>query len=519
MVAPHHGHELRGARFLGGDGAPALLKRRDQEFVPALLRELKSPEGRAETRRSVAADRDGQRVLRLFQPVHRVFHLSVLELVCRPHVAERANPGRIVGSGLVVRRIAQRRDANGKPLPPDLNLPPEQQPVEGWMKDGDRVRGWMRLDGRRDQDPDPKHRRPPLRAGNAAVTAKLRQPDLEWDRWAEAHSPLFVAPPEACEAAGATLLYGVVPTTSGELTEAALEPPQVDDAGLVAMIPPFLQPGAHSLPATLKPDRLPEKEADQAAFLDAVRDVSLLRGLDAFDGSPEAKRLLAVLDRIEVRAGPTVVGRLGTVLAAAARAFEDENAKGPGFAASWTVPAGEAFRRDLKEALRALLNRKLDALTAGVGRFERRGALYQVRAFARVKRCDACPPDLVWSAPSAPFAIVPWYEDGGGAPVKVQLPSAKLADLSKLKPNVAFEVPSSVQDLLGGMKVKTPMEIQPGSLKLGLDWICGFSIPLITLCAFIVLSIFLMLLNIIFWWLPFIKICIPIPTASRSERT
>ena len=519
MVAPHHGHELRGAAFLGGGGAPSLLKRRDQEFVPALLRELKSPEGRGETRRTLAGDRDPRRVLRMYQPVHRVFHLSVLELVCRPHVAERANPARIVGSGLVVRRIALQRDADGKPLPYDLTLPPEQQPVEGWMKDGDRVRGWMRLGGRADQDPDPKHRRPPLRAGNAVVTARLRQPDLEWDRWAESFSPLFVAPPEACESAGATLLYGVVPTTSGELTEAELEPPRVDEGGLVAMVPAFLQPGARSLPANLKPEKLPEDEKDQAAFLDAVRDVSLLRGLDAFDGSPEAKAFLAVLDRIEVRNGPAVVGRLGAALTQAARAFEDENAKGPGFAATWTVPAGEAFRRDLKEALRGLLNRKLDALTAGVGRYDRRGALYQVRAFVRVKRCDACPPDLVWSAPSAPFAIVPWYEDGGAPPVKVQLPSAKLSELSKLKPNVAFEVPASVQDLLGGMKIKTPMEVQSGNLKLGLDWICGFSIPLITLCAFIVLSIFLMLLNIIFWWLPFIKICIPIPTVSRSERT
>ena len=34
---------------------------------------------------------------------------------------------------------------------------------------------------------------------------------------------------------------------------------------------------------------------------------------------------------------------------------------------------------------------------------------------------------------------------------------------------------------------------------------------LITICAFIVLNIFLSLLNIIFFWLPFVKICVPFP--------
>jgi hypothetical protein len=522
MVAPHHGHYLRGARFLGGGAAPSLLKRTDQDFVAALLKELESEAGRQQARATTAADRDPRRVLRLFQPVHRVFHLVVLELACdEPGVAARANPKRIEGSGLVVRRLARRYDPAGNPLPYDLARPPALQEVEGWMRDGDRVRGWMRLDGRRAHDPDPSKRRPPLRAGNPAVTALLRQPDLEWDRWAETVSPLFVAPPEVCEAAGATLLYGVVPVTSGELAEQLPEPPKTDDRGLDAMTPAFLGAGTWTFPAEVKPTRLPEDAAKQEWFLARIRDLSLLRGLDAFDGTAEGNELLKVLDGVEVRAVDSghVVGPLGQTLKAAARAFEDEEAKGPGRELRWTVPAGGDFAGKLREALRALVNRKLDSLTAGVGRFDRRGALYQVQAFARVRRCKECPPDLVWSAPGEPFAIVPWYEGSGAAPVQVPLPEAKLSELAKLKPNVAFQVPASVQDLLGGMKVKTPMEIESGNLKLGLDWICGFSIPLITLCAFIVLSIFLMLLNIIFWWLPFIKICIPIPTVSRSERT
>jgi hypothetical protein len=78
---------------------------------------------------------------------------------------------------------------------------------------------------------------------------------------------------------------------------------------------------------------------------------------------------------------------------------------------------------------------------------------------------------------------------------------------------VTFVVPERLFNLLNK---NSPDDFLKGSasegdFQLGLDWICGFNIPIITLCAFIVLFIFLVLLNLIFWWLPFIKICIPFP--------
>ena len=42
-------------------------------------------------------------------------------------------------------------------------------------------------------------------------------------------------------------------------------------------------------------------------------------------------------------------------------------------------------------------------------------------------------------------------------------------------------------------------------------WLCSFSLPAITICAYIVLSIFIGLFNLVFWWSAWIKICIPIP--------
>ena len=82
--------------------------------------------------------------------------------------------------------------------------------------------------------------------------------------------------------------------------------------------------------------------------------------------------------------------------------------------------------------------------------------------------------------------------------------------LKALKPNVAFQMPAKLAGLLRG-DAKKLAEGEGTPLDLKVDWICSFSIPIITLCAFIVLNIFLQLLNLIFWWLPFLKICIPVP--------
>ena len=40
---------------------------------------------------------------------------------------------------------------------------------------------------------------------------------------------------------------------------------------------------------------------------------------------------------------------------------------------------------------------------------------------------------------------------------------------------------------------------------------CSFSLPIITICALIVLMIMIKLLDIIFFWMPFFQICLPVP--------
>ena len=90
--------------------------------------------------------------------------------------------------------------------------------------------------------------------------------------------------------------------------------------------------------------------------------------------------------------------------------------------------------------------------------------------------------------------------------------------LRKLKPNVAFVSPENVFNRMKGMNLEDVLDGKTPSrdTNIGIDWICAFSIPIITICALIVLSIFLGMLNFIFRWLPFCKVCLPIPKRGRG---
>lgn len=613
-VEKEHGHVLRAPAFLGGGTAPALLKRRDQNFVEAWLAEAGTEEGRAKMAKTRAADRDVLQRMRLWQPVHRVFHLAVLEASCLRfgdlRIERRIDPRRIVDSGIVIRRLVPPHDQHGNPRKLS-ELTREQLaalPVQGWMRDeDDLVMGWKTIPA--NQDPDPEHRLPDLRAGHPAVTRRLAMRFPMAKPLAETVHPLFVAPPEKCAAAGATLLYGALPLTSSELTEDVPAPPVADEAATNQMVPEFLLPAARGgnpadaqevkdrtttvawkLPigADLKgPMPAGASDEDERLFDARQQDLSLLHALGAFapevvEGS-EAWRAMSELERQTARAAkvlrdhldqiavwdklpewidiptrpqmdawdpyvrngqrfahpvngygwtpwgplpewksgpwPRPTRTLGKVLNEAAAIFRDGNASGALAASHWKLPRAAAWHRDLRTRLKGLLNVRMDEMTAGVSRYDRSGALYVARAFVRVKGCDECPPELLWSAPTEPFSIVPWYEPSGAPPVRVELPEATLDSLSRLKPNVAFRVPASLQSALNGMQVKKPLDVSKGGGgTTDLAWLCGFNIPIITLCAFIVLSIFLSLLNILFWWLPLVKICIPIPKSSPSER-
>lgn len=122
----------------------------------------------------------------------------------------------------------------------------------------------------------------------------------------------------------------------------------------------------------------------------------------------------------------------------------------------------------------------------------------------------------VMSEPSRPFQLASYFDpDAPARAIQVALPvDTTPAALRRYDKNVAF----MISDQLGQQmsRVKGLKQLMDGDLAdpngLGLGMICSLSIPIITICAFIVLMIFLILLNLIFWWLPFFKICFPLPS-------
>ena len=145
------------------------------------------------------------------------------------------------------------------------------------------------------------------------------------------------------------------------------------------------------------------------------------------------------------------------------------------------------------------------------GRFDDADALYAIRAFIRVRGEPGCPTRLVWSEMTPLYRVAPWFASTGSPQARIALPALDRASLAAMKPNVAFDVPPALQNLLMRNKPEDFMKgPKPGS-DIGIGWLCSFSIPIITLCAFILLNVVLSLLNLVFFWLPIVKICLPVP--------
>jgi hypothetical protein len=193
------------------------------------------------------------------------------------------------------------------------------------------------------------------------------------------------------------------------------------------------------------------------------------------------------------RAGPVLIGR-------------ENNDTRLHMPLRWPT-VSEALGARLTDAALGCLGEQYKARIGSPGKFADDHAKYAVRAFIRVAGHDGCPEKLVWSIESEPFRILPWW-DGEGPGTTISLPD--LASLKRVKPSVAFAMPPAIANLLKG----DPKKLAEGDGSTegpGVAWLCSFSIPFITLCAFIVLNIFLSLFDLIFRWMMFIKICIPIP--------
>lgn len=527
----NHVVKLRGLRGpqnspitgLGGD-APTILRRLDENPIAGVLADLGKPGLQAIANTLVTQFADPWR---FYQPVHRVFHVALLEAVCDPFGADvdtlqpRLNPLKIDSAGLVLRRYAV--DGQGKRL------------QEGWRSlenpennNTVKLRGWIPLpDSALNQDPQPQRSvtRQFAIAGRAANPPEIKTGRLELDRqlsvlqaveaaYTEQVHPLFVAPPEVCEALKKTVLYALIPLTSQELSAAENVTSAFGLDFVKSHLPEFLAP---TLSADIDPDRRERRRQrpDQPTYEEMLRQLS--EEFELLKDLPTSRNLINSLNRFnlfvgsdqqpagnELKTAAEQLSRLGTI---------------PYLPSAWGVvdsATGDAIAQQAK----AILDRRITLAIPQLNRFDELDRDYSVRAFIRVKSDDGCAPKLWWSEASTPFTIRRWYENTPVAPVQIALPDLIGTDLSKLTPNVTFAVPAGLFNAIDGMTLDDLLKgKKPSGGGLALDWICGFNIPIITICAFIVLNIFLQLLNFIFFWLPFIKICVPIPRSSSGGNT
>lgn len=524
---------------------PVILQMHDDDFPGRFLQDLASPNATPISSTSVVNTASQP----LYQPVQRMLTVALVDLNCNSLGYPRVDPTRILSAGLVIRRVFRAR---GNTAGTTIE---EYDTLSAWMRSPQGQFSWNKLPRNQENwDPDPT-KRPQLNSGQAALDSQLAQLSLAVAN-TESTTPAFVAPPATCAALGRTVVYAVIPTASSEVSDTPPNsPPSISQPGLLSSLPALLRSSQHSStkPSTPTPPPTVDYRWMSDEFLNVVYPPTLstasppaaptpnpnvaqfqgfttaLRMLDtvfgAFDGTAEGNAILSLLNQHNVTFSDNSTQAMGafyqqaktTLLDFGAYPTASPNAPTMQMPTSWDS-LSDSDQSALLAALTAALTPKSQNMLSPQGRYQDCTRHYKLRMFFRIKsESPTCPPELVWSHYSDPFRIAPWYATGlrTHAPIPLADPTSDF--VKNAKPNCTFQVPGNLMSAMQGTSMSGLMNGSGGGGGLSLGWICGFNIPLITICAFFVLNIFLSLLNIIFFWLPFIKICIPFPSVSTSS--
>ncbi len=142
------------------------------------------------------------------------------------------------------------------------------------------------------------------------------------------------------------------------------------------------------------------------------------------------------------------------------------------------------------------------------------------------------PPTL--SAPTQQFQLANFFDpDAPARPIRISLPiDTSPAGLRKYNKNTAFVISDllcgQIQRAKGLGLIDLVLAVLPwpfhkdlpsgGTGPCNLGMICSLSIPIITLCALIILTIMVSLLHLIFHWLPWFVICFPVLKLFGKKR-
>jgi len=164
---------------------------------------------------------------------------------------------------------------------------------------------------------------------------------------------------------------------------------------------------------------------------------------------------------------------------------------------------------------------------------------FTVRCVYERPECGPVDPPVV-SAQTRAFQLASFFDpDAPARPIRIAMPiDTSPAGLRKFDKNTAFMISDMLCgqiDRAKGMSLGDlvrsvlpwplhkdlsapdtgPCKEPGGSLEFGM--ICSLSIPIITICALLLLMIIVNLLDIIFRWLPYFLICFPLPGISAKK--
>jgi len=535
---------LSGPGRLGEAGAPALLAFDEADFLRALDELLLSASWPARgwpahvTRSALGAD---GAAVRLYQPVHRRFSLALLDAHCLQLGAPKVDPRRIVGSGLVLRRFT------GQAHPSTAELADPQQ-WQGWMGPESDAQGWVSFASQAQFDADPESSGAAAARTGSAVVDALLAARFSRVKAVERTVPLWYVRPEVGAATGRTLLFGLIPTASpvqqrvhaadarAELAALRVEGDARRQAFIdhlskwfkynIAVAPP--RAGGLFEHSWLTQTRIPDEEDDFIAFIE-----QLAYEFDAFGENRERWRpVLSQLRMWRFNASllrPWKYERIETLpfLEACARIVRPElvwqfrSVPPPVAMPHLTGPAPHGFDPTPPPSMEVLLSSVVAAGLDSIemiaaaqplprGPYEDEDARYAVRAFARIKSDEPnCPPRLVWSDPSQNFTIAPWFETTGRPQPAIPLPKLDRATLAKLKPSTGFSLPPRVRGLLNPNGAQAMLAGNPRRSQWGIEWVLQLSMPIMTVCALVAMTVVLTLLDFVFRWIPFAWILLP----------
>jgi hypothetical protein len=144
---------------------------------------------------------------------------------------------------------------------------------------------------------------------------------------------------------------------------------------------------------------------------------------------------------------------------------------------------------------------------------------YALRMVFERPDCGPLQPPVVSEATRA-FQLASFFDaDAPARSIRISLPiDTSTAGLRGYRNNVGFLISDRLKQQIGCVRDAT--SAMKGDISCGkpidIGLLCSFSIPIITICALVLLMVMVLALNIVFWWLPFFRICIPAGIRAKA---